>query len=272
MVREWPWTHTVFFVLHGLVMLMKQHSYAFYNGHLSTVYRHRQFVLQKLKQLESVEVTTGPSETGPAVSTISTSHLGVVPSAEERRYSLSNTRDAAKPDVERISKAVASREPLSDEQLHVFERIMKWEVAALTDELKGTASDVSRAYPENLGFIDHYKWIPLPTVVYEIEYPKSDTISWPYVLEKLVAMIGVIFVMIQVSEYSICKSDLSLCYRGPVLMVPRPCGSADREDERARRQPLCTIQRVPLDAKRSNVSFHDGVSREHFDGFFSCYR
>lgn len=27
--REWPWTHTVFFMLHGLVMLMKQHSYAF---------------------------------------------------------------------------------------------------------------------------------------------------------------------------------------------------------------------------------------------------
>ena len=27
--REWPWTHTVFFVLHGLVMVMKQHSYAF---------------------------------------------------------------------------------------------------------------------------------------------------------------------------------------------------------------------------------------------------
>ena len=27
--REWPWTHTVFFVLHGLVMLMKIHSYAF---------------------------------------------------------------------------------------------------------------------------------------------------------------------------------------------------------------------------------------------------
>lgn len=31
--RDWPWTHTVFMVLHCLTLLMKQHSYASYNGH-----------------------------------------------------------------------------------------------------------------------------------------------------------------------------------------------------------------------------------------------
>jgi sterol O-acyltransferase len=31
--REWPWTHTVFIVMHDFVLLMKQHSYAFYNGY-----------------------------------------------------------------------------------------------------------------------------------------------------------------------------------------------------------------------------------------------
>jgi sterol O-acyltransferase len=31
--RQWPWTHTIFIVLHSLVYLMKQHSYAFYNGY-----------------------------------------------------------------------------------------------------------------------------------------------------------------------------------------------------------------------------------------------
>jgi sterol O-acyltransferase len=31
--RDWPWTHTVFIVLHDFVLLMKQHSYAFYNGY-----------------------------------------------------------------------------------------------------------------------------------------------------------------------------------------------------------------------------------------------
>lgn len=31
--REWPWTHSIFIVLHAMVFLMKQHSYAFYNGY-----------------------------------------------------------------------------------------------------------------------------------------------------------------------------------------------------------------------------------------------
>lgn len=37
--RDWPWTHTVFIVLHCLVFVMKQHSYAFYNGY-RTLYNH----------------------------------------------------------------------------------------------------------------------------------------------------------------------------------------------------------------------------------------
>lgn len=31
--RDWPWTHTIFTVLHCMVFLMKQHSYSFYNGY-----------------------------------------------------------------------------------------------------------------------------------------------------------------------------------------------------------------------------------------------
>ena len=116
-------------------MLMKQHSYAFYNGHLSTVYRQRLYLLAKLEQLE---------------------------------------------------------------------RVVKWEVDALADELRGTARDASKAYPNNLTFLRHYKWIPLPTVVYEIEYPQTDSIDWAYVAEKTAALVGVIFVMIQVSQYAIC--------------------------------------------------------------------
>ncbi|CAG8959194.1 hypothetical protein HYFRA_00012551 [Hymenoscyphus fraxineus] len=34
-LRQWTWTAQVFLTLHVLVMLMKMHSYAFYNGHLS---------------------------------------------------------------------------------------------------------------------------------------------------------------------------------------------------------------------------------------------
>ncbi|TWU71667.1 acyl-CoA/sterol acyltransferase [Metarhizium rileyi] len=202
-IRDWPWTHTVFFVLHGIVMLMKQHSYAFYNGHLSTVYLKRRFLLSKLKQLDLVHPSEEPSSTVPPVSSLSTSHLRAPPTAVERRHSLLQVSKREETDVERISKVIASREPLNDEQIAAFERIIKWEVDALADELRGTASDPDKAYPNNLTFLRHYEWISLPTLVYELEYPRSEEISWRYVAEKLVAMVGVLFVMNQVAQYSI---------------------------------------------------------------------
>lgn len=41
-VRGWTWTAQVFFILHYLVLFMKMHSYAFYNGHLSETRRRLQ--------------------------------------------------------------------------------------------------------------------------------------------------------------------------------------------------------------------------------------
>ncbi|TVY73248.1 putative sterol O-acyltransferase [Lachnellula suecica] len=40
--RNWTWTAQVFLTLHTLVLLMKMHSYAFYNGHLSETERRLQ--------------------------------------------------------------------------------------------------------------------------------------------------------------------------------------------------------------------------------------
>lgn len=47
---------------------------------------------------------------------------------------------------------------------------------------------------------NHYEYIFLPTVVYELQYPRSDSINSLYVAEKAAATFGVIFVMIMVSQ------------------------------------------------------------------------
>lgn len=86
------------------------------------------------------------------------------------------------------------------EQLHAFERLIKWEADALTDELKGKATDPTHYYPDNLTFTNHYEYIVLPTVVYELQYPRSDTINGSYVAEKTCALVGIIFVMIMISQ------------------------------------------------------------------------
>lgn len=196
----------MFFVLHGFVMLMKQHSYASYNGYLSTCYKRRLYVLSRLKELETLDPSARPSGAGPQVSTLSTSHLQTPASALQRRQSLTETSQNYEADIDRISEAITAGEALDDEQIQLFERMMNWEVDALSDELKGTAESATRAYPNNLTLKEHYQWIPLPTVVYELSYPRNETIDWSYVAEKAIAVVGIIFVMVQISQYSICAS------------------------------------------------------------------
>lgn len=200
LMRDWPWTHTVFFVLHGMVMLMKQHSYAFYNGYLSSVYKQRAHLLFKLKQLEKISPVATPSTTEPPVSSIATSHLDQVPSVrwfEQRRLSLPCEKA---PDIEKIVAAIDSGNRLDSGQVHLFERVLKWEVDALSDELRGKSTKPGGEYPNNLTLRNHYEYIVLPTVVYELEYPRSKSINWYYAAEKAAACFGVIFVMIMISQ------------------------------------------------------------------------
>lgn len=57
---NWTWTAQVFFTLHTLVLLMKMHSYSFYNGHLSTTER-RLSALDKPENASTAAAVRYPS-------------------------------------------------------------------------------------------------------------------------------------------------------------------------------------------------------------------
>ena len=59
---NWTWTAQVFFTLHTLVFLMKMHSYAFYNGHLSTT-EHRLSALDTPENASTAAAVRYPSST-----------------------------------------------------------------------------------------------------------------------------------------------------------------------------------------------------------------
>jgi sterol O-acyltransferase len=185
-------------------MLMKQHSYAFYNGHLSEVYKRRQCLLHTLKTLQDTVPIQSPSQTSPAVSALSTSYLKHEPSATEinqrRKDSSCNSMESGSEDINQVVAAIESGESLDTEQIQTFERMIKWEVDALAEELQGKSSTSSKSYPNNLTLKNHYEYIVLPTLVYELEYPRTDSIDWSYVLEKTAASVGVLFIMMLVSQ------------------------------------------------------------------------
>ena len=59
-IFNWTWTAQVFFTLHTLVLLMKMHSYAFYNGHLSTT-EHRLSALDHPENASTAAAVRYPS-------------------------------------------------------------------------------------------------------------------------------------------------------------------------------------------------------------------
>lgn len=205
--REWPWTHTIFVALHGLVFLMKQHSYAFYNGYLSSVYRRRELLERKLKQLELLE-PMGSRPTSPISPTLASGN----DLQDFKNGTLSNRRpsqlgpktstnlNVEKSDVAQVAQLIEAGKSIDVDQMSTFAGIIRNEIDDLSKELQGKADSGKKAYPSNLTFSNFADYICLPTLVYELEYPRQEKINWWYVLEKTVATFGVLCVMQVVSQ------------------------------------------------------------------------
>ncbi|THX06924.1 acyl-CoA/sterol acyltransferase [Aureobasidium pullulans] len=202
--REWPWSHTIFMVLHTMVFLMKQHSYCFYNGHLSVVYRRRNMLREKLCDLRETKpvgsAPTSPQTISPAV----TSALEHVDSGDKKRrpgaLRTATNLENETSDVASVATAMQSGQPLTSQQMQAFQRIIEEEIATLDRELKGKAQSDEKAYPNNLTLANFADWTILPTLVYELEYPRQERINWWYVLEKSMATFGTMCVMQVISQ------------------------------------------------------------------------
>jgi sterol O-acyltransferase len=156
-----------------------------------------------LKQLDNIAPVSTPSVITPKVASLSTSYLDHRPTASDlnqrRQYQRNSYEDGAS-NINQVAAAIESGEPLDIDQIETFERIIKWEIDALTEDLNGKCSMSGNCYPNNLTVSNHYEYIVFPTLVYELEYPRSDKINWYYVAEKTVAVFGVLGIMNLVSQ------------------------------------------------------------------------
>ncbi|KAF2269132.1 MBOAT-domain-containing protein [Lojkania enalia] len=204
--REWPWTHTVFIFLHNFIYLMKQHSYAFYNGYLSQVRRRTNLLQQKLTQLEDMEAHESPTSTSPDAEVLFATGLDGLSRhalAHRRRsigpkYSTNFSKEES--EIATMAKAIEAGEALDAEQIQAFTGVIKTEITILEEELHGNCTTMDNAYPKNLTLTNFVDWMCLPTLVYELEYPRQDSINWWYVAEKSAATLGVIWIMIIISQ------------------------------------------------------------------------
>ena len=157
---NWQWTAQVFFTLHLLTFLMKMHSYAFYNGHLSTT-EHRLSALDKPETASTAAAVRYPS---------SSTHLNTSASSQEE----SN--------------------PLEDSKQEALDQLREDLARELTSPLGHST------YPQNLTSANYLDYVLCPTLCYELEYPRTEKIIWMELFYKTLAVFGCIFLLTHTSE------------------------------------------------------------------------
>ncbi|KAM0479465.1 hypothetical protein ACHAPX_004680 [Trichoderma viride] len=195
---EWTWTAQVCLLLHTMVLLMKMHSYAFYNGHLSETEK-------RLCSLD--EPNASRQDRSPAY---------VYPSADHRKGSVSGipmprpTEPAGHQEDKKDRKTKkqqqqngtngtngtnghvhADHEPTSADEVDELRE-------DLARELTSPMGNVT--YPRNLTWPNYVDFLCCPTLCYELEYPRNATINWTSLISKIIATFGCIFLLTITSE------------------------------------------------------------------------
>ncbi|RCI13206.1 hypothetical protein L249_1170 [Ophiocordyceps polyrhachis-furcata BCC 54312] len=170
---EWTWTAQVFMLLHTMVLLMKMHSYAFYNGHLSEAEK-RLCALDNPSAADRTPAYKYPSPDGTTVSAASSS---------------SSSSSSSSPDPHPDAAAAAAA--ADDEKVDLLRE-------SLARELTSPMGNVT--YPRNLTWSNYLDYLLCPTLCYELEYPRVPSVNWTSLVSKIVATFGCIFLLTVTSE------------------------------------------------------------------------
>ncbi|KAI0847220.1 MBOAT, membrane-bound O-acyltransferase family-domain-containing protein [Daldinia vernicosa] len=157
-ILNWTWTSQVFFLLHTMVLLMKMHSYAFYNGHLSETEK-RLRALDEPHSASKAPAYAYPSVDNPMGELV---HEEMKVDSDDEDESLSQLRED------------------------------------LARELTSPIGNVT--YPRNLSWPNYADYLLCPTLCYELEYPRKESINWTSLIAKVVATFGCIFLLTIISE------------------------------------------------------------------------
>lgn len=169
LVMKDQWIGRVFLVLHMFVLLMKMHSYAFYNGYLWSTFRELQFSETYLKRLQT---NSADLPDGYTVEHTRKLLLGSIAFCKFELLHQSGLLDKAK-----------EKGLIEKDSYDLCEEVVK--------------------FPANINFKNFFEYTMYPTLVYELTYPRTKKIRWLYLFEKLAALFGVIFLMLVVAEHSI---------------------------------------------------------------------
>ncbi|KAI9227087.1 MAG: MBOAT, membrane-bound O-acyltransferase family-domain-containing protein [Piptocephalis tieghemiana] len=241
--QQWPWVQRTFFSMHTMVLTMKIHSYITQNTHFRHLRRSLKRMLKEEKEVREelqadgslVETDTSSGKKGnwwfmrrtrlqarrPFISSLPDS-TSFDPSSSQEVTRLAGTSEEDESETggdeaARKGPAVSPAEAALRGRLeHLRKDIARTEV----ELCPGTV-----AYPNNLTLANWVDYVLIPSLVYEIHFPRTDRIRPWYVFEKALATFGSMFLMYVTMEQSLIPSikyaaTTSLLYALPHLMFP----------------------------------------------------
>lgn len=171
---------------------------------VSELYKKRDLLKGRLERLErhssQDSVSSSYSSSTPSVLN---SEITSLRKQNKRRSSREFKSIHATRDTDHLlslSETIENGTALEPAQLVSLKDLLTKEIELLSEGLRGQLSTHNQ-YPRNLTISNFCEFITLPTLVYELEYPRTERIDWAYVTEKVVATFATIFVMIVVSQY-----------------------------------------------------------------------
>ncbi|ORZ14956.1 MBOAT-domain-containing protein [Lobosporangium transversale] len=205
--RDWPWVQSGFFTLHAITMLMKIHSYIAYNGDLS----------EKLLQLKQNEAAYAliKKRDPELIDDISKSNSGNCEFPNNHSSNDSSPDNSSTDSLIREQKKGANRRRhhrraseaaaalLHDPSTHTTAANASL-LAADIEELKGELRcQNGELWPANVTVANFLDYLIVPSLIYELQYPRTDRIRPMYVFEKSVATLGTFTLLYLTTEHYI---------------------------------------------------------------------
>lgn len=237
--RQWPWVQSGFLTLHSFVMIMKMYSYVSVNGYLQWIYKRSIDVFAELNGAtarvggleqalrdatsERAQAQAASQSAETPVSNVTSTPMemstpdpeGVLmksftdvktAAALRQRLAAVSSSSEEKTESERGAVNGGGRENEKVEvacvlSYHPDEHVagLAKEFLDLDSELVSTGPEQVR-WPDNVTYRNFVVYQLIPTLVYELEYPRTDRIRPMYIFEKTVAFMGSFALLYTVAE------------------------------------------------------------------------
>jgi sterol O-acyltransferase len=192
--RQWFWVQSGFLTLHTFTMIMKIHSYCSYNGYLSEQSRQLDRAKEKLESVfkkrggkdvvlreaaavkAKEELVASSKVNGETITTDINKPSSPTGALSRRRQSGPNPkRRPSQPMPEQMDDVISILEFHPDET-----------VADLAIEINDLADTLSSgnlkaaSWPANITYSNFWDYLLVPTLVYQLEYPRTTTCVYLY--------------------------------------------------------------------------------------------